>query len=203
MKLLILFTILSTAQAIVYLDSKNFKEMTEGKKAFVAFKAPWCGHCKKLKKEWEKLADNTDIVVGEVDCTKEEALCTEYGVRGYPTIKYSNGYGWQKYEKGRDYPALKTFVDDNMGDTCFDDKSLCTEDELDKIDLIMELTTEDVDQQLLDYEREIKRVEQSFNDQVAELEKQYKLMTKAKNKKVEEVQNELMFLKYVSKNYFP
>ena len=90
-----------------------------------------------------------------------------------------------------------------MGDTCFDDKSLCTEDELDKIDLIMELTVEDVDQQLLDYEREIKRVEQSFNDQVAELEKQYKLMTKAKNKKVEEVQNELMFLKYVSKNYFP
>ncbi len=58
-------------------------------------------------------------------------------------------------------------------------------------------------QQLLDYERGMKRVEQSFTGQVAELAKQYKLMTKAKNKKVEEVQNELMFLKYVSKNYFP
>lgn len=203
MKLFFLFAILSTAQAIVYLDKENFEELTLGKKAFVAFKVPWCGHCKKLKKEWEKLADRTDILIGEVDCTKEEGLCNKHNVKGYPTIKYSNGYGWRMYEKGREYHALKGFVDEKMVDTCFDDKSLCTKEELEKIDFIMELTAEDIEQQVKDFEKEIEDIKFSYHEQLQELEKQYKLMTNAKNKKIEETENEVAFLKYVSKNYFP
>ena len=38
----------------------------------VKFFAPWCGHCKKMKPDWDKLMeeykDNEKVVVAEVDC---------------------------------------------------------------------------------------------------------------------------------------
>ena len=78
MKLILLFTLIATTQATVYLTTDNFDEMTQGKKGLVAFKAPWCGHCKKLKPDWDKLSDAVNVMVAEVDCTKEQSLCQKH-----------------------------------------------------------------------------------------------------------------------------
>jgi len=43
MKYLVFALLVSYASATEYLTSDNFDEKTSGKKAFVAFKAPWCG----------------------------------------------------------------------------------------------------------------------------------------------------------------
>ena len=107
MKIIILFILACSANATVYLKQSDFKDSTAGKKSLVAFKAPWCGHCKRLKPEWDKLAENVNVLIGEVDCTVEVELCQEHGVKGYPTIKYNDGFGWKAYQSGRDYNAWK------------------------------------------------------------------------------------------------
>ncbi len=67
-----------------------------------------------MKPAWDELAghvEGTSVGVFDVDCTKERDLCSENGVRGYPTIKYSvSGGEFQKYSGGRDIKALKSFV---------------------------------------------------------------------------------------------
>ncbi len=49
----------------------------------VQFMAPWCGHCQKLKPEWEEAAKKLagDFKFGIVDATQESALGQRYDVK--------------------------------------------------------------------------------------------------------------------------
>lgn len=49
------------------------------------FYAPWCGHCKNLEPEWNKVASklkssHPDIRIAKVDATAEKSLATRFGV---------------------------------------------------------------------------------------------------------------------------
>lgn len=83
---------------IVHLGSANFEPaLKDEKSALVMFYAPWCGHCKKMKPEYEKAAtimkeNKIAGVLAALDATKEQGIAQQFGVRGYPTVKYfSNG----------------------------------------------------------------------------------------------------------------
>lgn len=196
MKYFILLSLIIGTQATVYLNSENFDELTEGKKAFVAFKAPWCGHCKKLKPDWDKLSKNVDLLIGEVDCTKQQALCQKHGVRGYPTIKYTNGFGWQKYEQARNYGALEAFVEENLKETCVDNNELCTKEELEVLELVLELTESDLKQQERDFNKEIQKIEADYSLEVKRIQKEYEVLTREKDESVRERKKSLSFIKY-------
>ena len=100
---------------VVTLTNSNFNSQVYNAKGvwLVEFYAPWCGHCKKLQPEWESAAKKlkNTVQMGKVNCDEESSLCQQFGVRGYPTIKYftpgSTTPGQaQEFEGGRDENAI-------------------------------------------------------------------------------------------------
>jgi protein disulfide-isomerase A6 len=82
---------------VVVLTGQNFDELVYQSLAasLVAFTAPWCGHCQRLRPEWDQASAllarqvGTDVVfLGWVDATVETSLAQQYQVQGYPTIYF-------------------------------------------------------------------------------------------------------------------
>jgi protein disulfide-isomerase A6 len=78
-----------------------------------------------MKQDWEDLGtafeSSSSVMIGDVDCTIETDIAKEYGVSGYPTIKYftpeTDAKG-DKYSGGRDLVSLKKFVEDKLEQKC-------------------------------------------------------------------------------------
>ena len=195
MKSIIVFILFKMTMATVYLKTDTFDEMTSGQKSFVAFKAPWCGHCKQLKSVWDELAENTEnVLIGEVDCTVEKTLCEAHGIKGYPTLKYSDGTGWKNYDGGRDLQTFEDFVVENLQDGCFDDPNLCTDEELLKLE---QLQNEDLDELHANYTQEMIHIEEAFQNEVTALQSQYNKLSDDKRSKQNHYTRELAFVAHV------
>ena len=90
-----------------------------------------------MKPAWDQLgseyASSSSVLVADVDCTVEQDLCSEYGVQGYPTIKYFTAETDPKgadYSGGRDFDGLKQFVSDTLEVKCLlDNTEGCTDKE--------------------------------------------------------------------------
>ncbi|KAG7315524.1 hypothetical protein KOW79_020390 [Hemibagrus wyckioides] len=100
------------------LVGKNFEQVAfdETKNVFVEFYAPWCGHCKELAPEWEKLGekykDHENIIIAKMDATANDA--EEVTVQGYPTLKYFPAGTERKvidYNGKRDLETFVKFLD--------------------------------------------------------------------------------------------
>ncbi|KAH7833837.1 hypothetical protein Vadar_010207 [Vaccinium darrowii] len=110
------------ADDVVVLTEDNFeKEVGQDRSALVEFYAPWCGHCKKLAPEYEKLGSSfkkaKSVLIGKVDCDEHKSICSKYGVSGYPTIQWfpKGSLDPKKYEGPRTAEALAEFVNSEGG----------------------------------------------------------------------------------------
>ncbi|KAJ0513857.1 putative protein disulfide-isomerase [Helianthus annuus] len=115
--LALVFFLSPAAADVVVLTEDNFeKEVGQDRGALVEFYAPWCGHCKKLAPEYEKLGasfkKSKSVLIGKVDCDEHKSICTKYGVSGYPTIQWfpKGSLEPKKYEGARTAEALVEFV---------------------------------------------------------------------------------------------
>lgn len=76
---------------VVVLVGKNFEAEVKGKNVLVFFYAPWCGHCKSAKPEYEKLKatlNRDDVVVAKFDATENDIPHSKCDVQGFPTFYF-------------------------------------------------------------------------------------------------------------------
>tara|TARA_Y100001954_G_scaffold235589_1_gene293718 strand:- start:929 stop:1465 length:537 start_codon:yes stop_codon:yes gene_type:complete len=150
--------------------------------AFVKFYAPWCGHCKKLKPEWDKLnVDNVDIA--EVDCTVEKDLCAKHNIKGFPTIKYGNPEDLQDYKGARDYEAMQKFAA-TLAPGCnpltLDN---CSEEQREHVKELKKMSKEEL-KDIIDKDKEDnEKKEAHFQEQVKLLQQKYEELVAEKETK--------------------
>lgn len=109
------------------LNDKNFKKAVDKGSHFVKFYAPWCGHCQKLAPTWESLAeslkDDGSVNIAKIDCTAHRESCSEFEVKGYPTLLWiQDGKKVSKYQGDRSGEDLKKFISSMSGSGEADNK---------------------------------------------------------------------------------
>lgn len=81
-----------------------------------------CGHCKRLKPEYAKAAEelkinDPPIALAKVDCTEAgKDTCSKFGVSGYPTLKiFRNGEMSQEYNGPREAAGIVKYMKAQVG----------------------------------------------------------------------------------------
>jgi len=56
---------------------------------FIKFYATWCGHCKAMAPDWEKVATSLKgkVKIGKVDAATDRILAKRFEIQGFPTLK--------------------------------------------------------------------------------------------------------------------
>ena len=104
-----------------FVANKEFIDGDQPENATVFFfGTEWCPHCKSAMKPWNEFksaigeeggsVNGVKIVFQEVDCDKEQQLASQYGIKGYPTVKYVRGKQIVEFDSKPTVPTLKQFV---------------------------------------------------------------------------------------------
>jgi len=109
---------------IAELTSANFDDLVGGTKAAVVeFYAPWCGHCKHLKPEFEKLAttflDSEQVLISKLNGENYPEYSYKFNVRGFPTILWfarGSSTPTQEYWGERSAAALMNWIHAKLDD---------------------------------------------------------------------------------------
>ncbi|KAM4890161.1 protein disulfide-isomerase isoform 3-T6 [Sylvia borin] len=117
-------TALEEEDGVLVLRANSFEQaLAEHRYLLVEFYAPWCGHCKALAPEYAKAAaklkaEGSEIRLAKVDATEESELAQQFGVRGYPTIKFfKNGdkAAPKEYTAGREADDIVSWLRKRTG----------------------------------------------------------------------------------------
>jgi len=135
-----------------------------------------------MKPDWDSLGadykDSKTVVIADVDCTAAgKPLCDKFGVRGYPTIKYFNppDEEGEDYKGGRDLPALKKFVDTELGPGCSaDTKENCSAEQLKELQTYMDMDADARATKLTEMKDALKKAEDDHNELLKGLQAQFK-----------------------------
>jgi len=148
-----------------------------------------------MKPAWDKLAaefkDSKTALIADVDCTAGgKDLCSEVGVRGYPTIKYGDPSNLEDYKGGRDFDALKKFAEENLGPTCGPaNLDLCDADKKAQIEKFSAMSAADLQKAVDEKVAAQEKLETEFKTFVEGLQKSYTEASEKKDKDVEAIKS--------------
>jgi hypothetical protein len=156
-----------------------------------------------MKPDWDSLsstyADSKTVIVADVDCTAAgKPLCDKYGVRGYPTIKYFNppDEDGEDYKGGRDLPALKKFIETELGPGCsVDTKENCSPAQLTELQSFIDMAADERDAKLTSLKDAMKKAEDDHNELLKNLQEQFKTSQDALEKLKEDSAPTIKMLK--------
>ena len=155
-----------------------------------------------MKPAWDQLgdafSDSKTVLIGDVDCTVHQSLCSEHGVKGYPTIKYFTNGDWQDYQGGRDYDALKEFADENLGPSCSypDNQDLCSEEQLATMKE-WAAKPEELKAEIKKHEDAIQKLNDDFDEALKELQATYEKNQETRDAGIKEAKKPLGMLKSI------
>eukprot|EP00532_Pseudo-nitzschia_australis_P012307 CAMPEP_0168222272 /NCGR_PEP_ID=MMETSP0140_2-20121125/10507_1 /TAXON_ID=44445 /ORGANISM="Pseudo-nitzschia australis, Strain 10249 10 AB" /LENGTH=240 /DNA_ID=CAMNT_0008151713 /DNA_START=156 /DNA_END=879 /DNA_ORIENTATION=- len=162
---------------------QNYDEFTAGKVVFIKMFAPWCGHCKKMAPDWNKLMaeykDSATQLIADADCTAEgKPICDANGVKGFPTLKHGDPSDLQDYKGARTYDALKKFIDEELKPVCSPSNlDLCDDTKKSEINALFALNDAELATKIAAEEAKIAAADEKFKSGVEELQATYqKLM---------------------------
>jgi len=144
-----------------------------------------------MKPAWDQLAesfaDSKTTVIVDVDCTKDDSkdICSKYGVKGYPTIKYftdaTDPMG-DKYEGGRDFESLKEWADENLGPSCSPKNlDLCSDEQKAEIEKYQAQDQKELQKMVDAATKAAEDAEAKFKTEVEKLQKKYEKLSKEKD----------------------
>nr|CAG4637711.1 EOG090X0438 [Chydorus sphaericus] len=118
----------ATADSVVDLTDDDFdSKVNSYDTALVMFYAPWCGHCKRIKPEFEKAAqvlesNDPPVTLAKVDCTEAgKSTCGKFSVQGYPTLKiFKNGEVSSEYNGPREAAGIAKYMRAQVGPSAKD-----------------------------------------------------------------------------------
>jgi protein disulfide-isomerase-like protein len=105
--------------AVVDLTKDTFYNFvtTSEKPIIVKFTTSWCGHCKNVAPIFQDAANSTDeVIFANVDCEKNRLICSNYQVRGYPTIKLFKDGKYTEYDGPREVSGFIFFAKNTEAD---------------------------------------------------------------------------------------
>lgn len=158
-----------------------------------------------MKPAWDKLSglykDSPTLVVADVDCTSEEGkpLCSQYGVRGFPTIKYKDESGeWQAYESGRDFDSLKAHAE-TLGPSCSPDAvELCSAEQVALIDSWKAKGKDAINEEVQSREQRMEESQKNFDKTLEGLQAKYDEAKKQNDDTIAEAKSGLGLLKAIA-----
>jgi len=188
----LLFGLVAGANAIE-LSHETWDAAVDGKTVFVKFLAPWWGHCKKMKPDWDKLMDlykgHATALVADVDCTADgKDLCGTMGIQGYPTLKYGDPSDLQDYKGGRDFESLKKFAENNLKPMCSPSNiDLCDDAKKAQIEKYQGMDADALGTAIEAEEKKLKDAEDNFKAEVQKLQSTYERLMAEKEETINAV----------------
>eukprot|EP00979_Chaetoceros_neogracilis_P011020 scaffold2653_cov242-Chaetoceros_neogracile.AAC.6 len=151
---------------------------------------------------WERLGDefmyDENVVIGRVDCEKEETLCHRFEVLGTPTLLYGNPNDLKEYGGDKDFPSLKAWAVEALVPACSPDNlDLCNDLEKENISQWMKLSEGEMDKLISGVKDDEEAAHKEFDAKMQELQEQYNTFNDRNTLRQARIRKEIKFLKEI------